>query len=739
MQESAHRLRELQARIEELERGVDQADTQRQAFTQVRDAIWEMRTSGDFQHVIQAMWHALTTLEVSFKFCGVNVIDPDARPALVIYNMTSADGEIHVYEYAELSDQPLVKIWRKGEIVYRRDIQKEDAYGEAYMLEQGIHSIVDIPFSHGTLAISGAQKNAFSAADLDVFQYLAGALSGGFRRLQDLRDLEERNRDLEREVAERRQAEAAVKISLAVQRVRNEVLRIERSEDWHSVVTTCQREIKSLIECDGFSINFVDLEEDIFYGYTVGEGGEVSAGDPNSGVPLVLREVVEQNKAVYRRNPEGIALSNGSLSPARKSIVDVPFNGGTIAINSQCEEAFSAEDIAVLSEFAQVISEGNRRLRDMELLDSRERQLRQTQMMEAIGQLTAGIAHNFNNMLQGIMGNIFLAIQEAVSEPQREMLESADTAARRAAVMVRQLLTFAHPGSQRRLESIEPSARLADVVEMGRRTFDRRIELTLEVEADLPEIEMDSGQFEQIALNVLINARDAVTDLQTRTPQIHVAMDVYIDHATHLRYLRIRTTDNGVGMDEKTSARIFEPFFTTKPVDKGTGLGLSTVYSIAQKQGGRVSCESEIDVGTTFSVLLPLPVEVDTHPVLTDRTPLVGSMVLVIDDEESVRQSTMNILQHHGYEVRVACDGVEGLERFHQERPDLVLLDLSMPRMSGREVLKEIRQIDPHIKVLLFTGYATDEEEFGPSVGVVHKPFMAVDLISAITQAMRST
>ncbi len=739
MEESKQNLHTLQARIEELERAVERSGAQRQAFAEVRDAIWQMRSSDDLRQLIQAVWHALTMQGVSFRFCGVNIIDPDAQPAMVIYNMTNSAGEMHVYKYAQLDDRPLVRIWREQQITYRSNLQKEDIYGEAGMIEQGIHSIVDIPFSHGTFAISSTEANAFSSSDLELFQYLAGSLSGGFQRLQDLLYLEERNRDLEREVAERRQAEAAVNVSLALQRVRNESLRIEHPEDWHSVVVTCQREIKGLINCDGFSINFLNLEEDTFYNYIVGENGAVLVRPTTSGIPPALREAVDLNAVAYRRNPEEIVRAGGVLRPESKSIADAPFNGGTVAINSKREDAFSARDIEVLSEFSQVISEANRRLRDVQLLNSREQQLHQAQMMEAIGQLTAGIAHNFNNMLQGIMGNVYLAIQEAVSAPQREMLESADIAARRAAAMVSQLLTFSYPGSQRRLQSIDPSARLVDVVEMGRRTFDRHIELTSEVAADLPAIEMDGGQFEQITLNVLINARDAVADLQERTPHIHVAMDLYIDANTHQRSLRIRTTDNGKGMDDKTRERIFEPFFTTKPVDKGTGLGLSTVYSIVQKQRGKILCQSTLGAGTTFSVLLPLPIERDQQPAAVDPVAAVGGTVLVIDDEESVRRSTMNILQYHGYDVLMASDGVEGVELFREERPDLVLLDLSMPRMSGRDVLKEIRQIDPHIKVLLFTGYATDEEEFGYSVGIVHKPFMAADLIAAITQAIQST
>ncbi|MGY8827712.1 MAG: sensor histidine kinase [Candidatus Latescibacterota bacterium] len=429
------------------------------------------------------------------------------------------------------------------------------------------------------MAISSTQADAFSDGDLGVFQYLAGSLSGGFRRLQDLRNLE-----LESEVVERRQAESAVKVSLAVQRVSNVFLRMESEDDWDYVVLHCQREVENVIDCDGFGINFVDMETNTFDPRWADDDDSILRGKSND-LPAAIREAIESNIPIYRRNQHEIEQLGGVAHPERLSIIDVPFNGGTIAINSRREEAFSPQDIEILQQFAQVISEANRRLQDIQLLDSHERQLHQAQMMEAIGQLAAGIAHNFNNMLQDIMGNLFLATREAVSDSQREMLEIADTAARRAAGMLRQLLTFSHPGSQRRLESIDPGTRLADVVEMGRRTFDRRIDLTLDIAEDLPAIEVDSGQFEQVALNVLINARDAVMDLQDRTPKIHVAMDQYTDPADEKCYLRIRTTDNGAGMDADTRARIGEPFFTTKTVDKCTGLGLSTVYSI-----GRLCC-----------------------------------------------------------------------------------------------------------------------------------------------------
>ena len=285
MGKSERNLRELQARIEELERQVERVDIQRQAFAKVRDSIWDMRTSDAYRQLIKAIWQALTTLGVSFRYCGINLIDPNACPAIVIYNMTDVESELNIYEYADGTGKPLVEIWRRQQIVYRSDLQKEDIYNEASMLRKGIRSIVDIPFSHGTLAISSEQADAFSNDDLEAFQYLAGALTGGFRRLQDLRDLEERNRDLEREVNERRQAESTIAVSLAVQRVRNESLRIEREEDWHSVVVTCHREVKALIDCDGFSINFVDLAADAFYNYIVDIDGTVFKNDTIVGIP----------------------------------------------------------------------------------------------------------------------------------------------------------------------------------------------------------------------------------------------------------------------------------------------------------------------------------------------------------------------------------------------------------------------------------------------------------------------
>ncbi len=735
------RLEQLHERIGELEREANKAEMQRQAFIQVRDAIWQMRSSADLDPLLQAVWRALTMLDISFTFCGVNLIDANGHPAIVVHNMTAADGELHTYKYENMADQPLVQIWQQQGVVYRADLEKDDPYAESYMRDYGIRSLVDLPFSHGTLAVSSDQANPFSKDDLDVMQYLASALSGGFRRIEDLRNLEAHNQALEEEINERRLAEAAVTVSLAVQRVRNKSLRMESEADWLSVVAACRHELSQFISFDDFGINIVDLQRGTHYAHYADGDGSTHTGAVASEVPDALRQALEQNALAYRRNRQEMERLNDATSLDCHSIIDVPFNGGTLAVNSMRENAFSANDIEILEQFARVIDEANRRLLDLQQLNRREEQLHQAQKMEAIGQLTAGIAHNFNNMLQGVMGNLFLARQEATTDSQRELLNSADVSAHRAALMVHQLLLFTRPGAQRHVEELDPTALTTDVIDMSRRTFDRRIELTFETEANLPTIQGDRTQFEQIVLNVLINARDAVADLQDRAPKIHVQLTLShgeeLGPNSTLRYVRIRTTDNGAGMDAETCKRIFEPFFTTKAVDKGTGLGLSTIYSIIQRQNGQITCESTPGEGAIFTVYLPVPEpEVET---LVDKAPKLmsrSSTILIIDDEDTVRQSTARILEHHGYRTHVASDGIEGLELFRQEQPDLVLLDLSMPRMSGREVLREIQRINPQAKVLLFTGYSTDEDEFGPSIKVLQKPFMAADLAAAIAAAL---
>ena len=385
------------------------------------------------------------------------------------------------------------------------------------------------------------------------------------------------------------------------------------------------------------------------------------------------------------------------------------------------------------------------RKRQEEEREKLEEQLLRVQKLEAVGQLTAGVAHNFNNMLQGITGNIFLAQLDAPDEIE-PLLEAAQVSTERAAEMVRQLMIFARQGIQRKGEWVELSAVIQNSVEICRETFDKQIDIREQMPDGKALMQGDPGQLEQIFVNLLINARDALEEATDRTPTIRLQGEFVeleegaVQSVAPGTYLRVRVEDNGVGMDEETRKRIFEPFFTTKPVDKGTGLGLSTAYGIITQHGGCIECESEPGSGTGFTVYLPVT---EQERGGEDGGSKGGAMageevVLVIDDEETVRRTAGRILERYGYRVLVAADGREGLDVFRQEKDevDLVLLDLSMPGIPGSEVLTTLRTLSSRVKIVIFTGYTAKPEDFAGVQAIVQKPFALDDLTRTVRRVL---
>ena len=370
-----------------------------------------------------------------------------------------------------------------------------------------------------------------------------------------------------------------------------------------------------------------------------------------------------------------------------------------------------------------------------------EEQLRQSQKMEAVGQLTAGIAHNFNNMLQGISGNLQLALLDA-DEQLAELLEDADQVTHRAADMIRQLMVFARQGIQPSIRPISLGPVIADTIEICRRSFDRKIEILVDGAPDLTVLG-DAGLLQQALLSLLINARDALETAAHPTIRISAhGADVQpvVDGRARAvaGFAEVRVSDNGEGMNAATRQRIFDPFFTTKTVDKGTGLGLATVYGIISQHQGWVTCDSEPGKGATFSVFLPVDETATAAPEAVPETDgaeaaLKGTL-LVIDDEDVVRETTRRLLERLGYRVLLAADGAHGLLLFREqiEAVQLVLLDLSMPEMSGREVLAQLRHLRPDIRVLIFTGYSSEVGDVEGADGIVEKPFTVRELTGKI-------
>ncbi|OPX94728.1 MAG: Blue-light-activated protein [Syntrophorhabdus sp. PtaB.Bin006] len=347
-----------------------------------------------------------------------------------------------------------------------------------------------------------------------------------------------------------------------------------------------------------------------------------------------------------------------------------------------------------------------------------EEQLRQSQKMEAIGRLAGGIAHDFNNLLTVIQGYTDIALLGVEkNDPLQAKLTAIGKAAWKAASLTHQLLAF----SRRQvleMQVIDLNASVRELEGMLRRMIGEDIELTAVLEKDLGKVKVDPRQIDQVIVNLAVNARDAMPDggkLSIKTANCYLDETFALDHidAVPGPYVTLSMSDTGTGMSPEIMARIFEPFFTTKELGRGTGLGLSTVYGIIKQSGGNILADSEPGQGTTFTVYLPR-IDEKTDQAGRDKTvvpPAGGNeTILVVEDDSAVRESTIEILAMQGYNVLEASGGDEALRI--ASRPEtpihMVLSDVVMPEMSGRQVVDRLIQVRPEIKALFMSGYTND-------------------------------
>jgi PAS domain S-box-containing protein len=379
-----------------------------------------------------------------------------------------------------------------------------------------------------------------------------------------------------------------------------------------------------------------------------------------------------------------------------------------------------------------------------------EEQLRQSQKLEAIGRLAGGVAHDFNNMLTAIGGYTALALDHAVDGSElRGDLDEIRKATDRAALLTRQLLAF----SRKQVlvpELLNLNGVVLELESMLRPLIGEDVELTTSLDPALGPIEADPGQLHQVVMNLVVNARDAMpmgghVSIETANADVD-ANDEGIEPG---RYVTLTVRDTGEGIDEETLGQIFEPFFTTKESGKGTGLGLATVYGIVKQSGGYVAVDSELGRGSAFTIYLrradgtvhqpqqppapAAPVEVTAAPEPAGAGP---TTVLVVEDEEVIRGLVDQVLRGEGYEVILAADGDEALERARDTRVDVLVTDLTMPGIGGRELAERLRADRPALKVMFMSGYA-DSETFsgGPmpaATAFLEKPFTFAHLTERV-------
>lgn len=528
----------------------------------------------------------------------------------------------------------------------------------------------------------------------------------------------------------------------AVENVRREVWGMQRESDIERVLVSVRNNLADLgIPFKTCGINIVDGTSDPLSVrfHSMLEDGEWIRTDGDKGTLTLLR-FWRGGEPVYRKDLDAVDLYGERdiirdihAHPVR-SVLDIPFAYGTLAFNSPHPEAFSQQDIELMRELAGVLNEGFQRLEDLRALDVKDEQFRHAQKMEAIGHLAGGISHDFNNLITVINGySAFLLDEFTQDDPYHRDLSEILQAGQRAATLVRQLLTFS------RRQTVEPEViNLNDIVlelnQMLHRLIGEDIQLQVSTTPQPATVYADRSQLEQIVVNLAVNARDAMPrggrlDISTNLSEINsedAQRHVHLDPGT---YVRLAMSDTGSGMDEKTLSHIFEPFFTTKEVGKGTGLGLSMAYGAVRQNHGHIEVHSQLERGTTFEIFLP---QIIASPHCEESELAVagggGETVLLVEDEDMVRDLGVRLLERNGYRVLAANSGPHALRESEcYDGPiHLLITDVVMPGMDGPELARQLTPLRPETRVLYISGYANSAHEESGDIepdSILRKPF----------------
>ncbi len=379
-----------------------------------------------------------------------------------------------------------------------------------------------------------------------------------------------------------------------------------------------------------------------------------------------------------------------------------------------------------------------------------EGQFRQAQKMEAIGRLTGGIAHDFNNILTGIIGySDYLLMSQKYKDPIRKFVEEIKKAAERAASLTNKLLAFSRKQILQ-TKILNVNTLITDLEKMIQRIIGEDIMFISNLETGIGNIQADQAQIEQVIMNLIVNARDAMPKggkLTIETANVTLDEEYTKSHVSVKpgSYIMIAVSDNGIGMDREIQEHIFDPFFTTKEQDKGTGLGLSTVYGIVKQSGGNIWLYSEAGHGTTFKIYLP-KVEEKVVPASKHKVSLESlkgkETIMLVEDEDAVRAMMSLTLKHYGYNILETPSPLEALiicEK-HKEPIQMMVTDVILPEMNGRELAEKITSLYPEIKVIYISGYTDDvivhHGMLDPDINFLEKPFTVSKLLSKIREVL---
>ncbi len=441
-------------------------------------------------------------------------------------------------------------------------------------------------------------------------------------------------------------------------------------------------------------------------------------------------------------HPETSNAQVHELQAQHRNGVDFPIE---LTISGAGQITVAAEIVYIA-----VIRDVSAKKRAHEEMQRLQEQLFQAQKMETIGTLAGGVAHDFNNLLVGILGTASLMRMPVGQDSLlQEHIHTIEQASLRASELTKQLLGFARAGKYE-VRAVNLNHTIEELLKLISRTFDKRIIVSAKLAKELWAIEGDSNQLQHSFLNICLNARDAMPHggaitLTTQNLELEAATAAQHFNLAPGKYVHLMLADTGMGMDAATQARIFEPFFSTKERGKGTGLGLAMVYGIIRNHDGRIFVESAPGKGSTFHIYLPATrtrvAAAPPEPRLD--TPFGHETILLIDDEKVILDVASRILKRLGYNVLTTSDGHEGLRLFAERRQEiaLVILDMVMPKLGGREVFRRLKEIDPAVRVLLSSGYSTDGDTQAilseGVLGFVQKPYALNELAQAVKRAIK--